>query len=193
MCAQEAWSQLGLDRVFVVPVGSAPHRKLEGDPGAEVRFELCSRAVDGDERLEVSRAEVDREGPSYTSDTLRMLSGEDQQLTLILGADQACALGEWHEPDEVLSLARLAVASRGGVERSEVLRRLEGLSSADGAAAAERLDFFDMPRIDVSSSLVRSRVASGRPIRYLVGEQVVGEIETNGLYGGRQGWGPDEP
>ena len=184
MCAQEAWSQLGLDRVLLVPVGQAPHRTLESDPGAEVRFELCSRAVDGDERLEVSRAEVDREGPSYTSDTLRMLSGEDQQLTLILGADQACALGEWHEPDEVLSLARLAVASRGGVEHSEVLRRLEGLSSADGAAAAERLDFFDMPRIDVSSSLVRSRVASGRPIRYLVGEQVAGEIETNGLYRG---------
>jgi len=184
MCAQEAWSQLGLDRVFVVPVGSAPHRKLEGDPGAEVRFELCSRAVDGDDRLEVSRAEVDREGPSYTSDTLRMLSGEDEELTLILGADQACALGEWHEPDEVLSLARLAVASRGGVEHSQVLRRLEGLSSADGSAAAERLDFFDMPRIDVSSSLVRSRVASGRPIRYLVGEQVASEIETSGLYRG---------
>jgi len=184
MCAQEAWSQLSLDRVLVVPAGTAPHRKLEGDPGAGVRFALCSRAVEGDERLEVSRVEVDREGPSYTSDTLRILSGEHEELTLILGADQACALGQWHEPDEVLSLAQLAVALRVGVERSEVLRRIEGLSSADGAAAAERLDFFDMPRIDVSSSLVRSRVASGRPIRYLVGEQVVGEIETNGLYGG---------
>jgi len=182
MCAQEAWSELGLDRVLLVPVGQAPHRKLEGDPGAEVRFELCSLAVDGDERLEVSRAEVDREGLSYTSDTLRLLSGEDE-LTLILGADQACALPEWHEPDEVLDLARVAVASREGVERERVLRRLGGLSSARGVPAAERLHFFAMPRIDVSSSLVRSRAASGRPIRYLVPGQVAGTIETKGLYG----------
>ena len=76
MCAQEAWSQLGLDRVLLVPVGQAPHRTLEDDPGAEMRFELCSRAVEGDERLDVSRVEVDREGPSYTSETLRLLAGE---------------------------------------------------------------------------------------------------------------------
>ena len=186
MCAQEAWSQLGLDRVLLVPFGEAPHRTLESDPGGDVRCELCSQAVAGDERLEVSRVEVDREGPSFTSDTLRILSGEDP-LTLILGADQASALPEWHEPGEVLALARVAVASRAGVERDAVLRRLEGLCSADGAPAAERLDFFDMPRIDVSSSLVRSRAGSGRPIRYLVPERVATAIEINGLYGAPAG------
>lgn len=189
MCAQEAWSQLGLDRVLFVPVGEAPHRRLDGDPGAAVRFGLCSRAVEGDDRLEVSRVEVDREGPSYTSDTLRLLSGLGE-LTLILGADQASALPGWHEPGEVLSLARVAVASREGLERDEVLRRVEDLSATDGTAAAGRLDFFEMPRIDVSSSIVRSRAASGGPIRYLLPERVAFEIETSGLYGAAPGGGP---
>ena len=185
MCAQEAWSQLSLERVLLVPVGEAPHRTLEGDPGAEARLGLCEAAVRDDARIEVSRVEVDREGPSYTSDTLRLLSRDapDDDLTLILGADQASELPGWHEPDEVLSLARVAVASREGVERDSVLRRLEGLASADGAAAADRLDFFDMPRIDVSSSLVRARIASGLPIRYLLPDGVMSEIEHQSLYG----------
>lgn len=170
--------------MLLVPVGQAPHRTLEGDPGADVRLELCSRAVAGHERLEVSGIEVDREGPSYTSDTLRLLSeGGEDDLTVILGADQACALAGWHEPEMVLALARVAVAEREGAGREAVVRALAGLSSAEGESAAERLDFFTMPRIDVSSSLVRSRVASGRPIRYLVPERVANEIETRGLYG----------
>lgn len=187
VCAQEAWSQLGLDVVWLMPVGEAPHRELDGDPGAAVRVALCEEAVEGDPRLEVSRVEVDRDGPSYTSDTLRALrtrGEEDDDLTLILGADQAASLRDWNEPAEVLALARLAVASRAGVDRDAVLRSLEGLEAAHGSgSAAERVEFFDMPRIDVSSSLVRERAASGRPIRYFVPERVATAIDRGGLYG----------
>jgi nicotinate-nucleotide adenylyltransferase len=184
VCAQEAWSQLGLDVVWLVPVGEASHRTLAADPGASVRVALCEEAVDGDPRLEVSRVEVDRDGPSYTSDTLRELSSRGDELILILGADQAASLGGWHKPAEVLALARLAVAAREGVDHDAVLRRLEGLEAADGSgSAADRLDFFDMPRIDVSSSLARERAASGRPIRYLVPERVARAIDQQGLYG----------
>ncbi len=190
VCAQEAWWQLGLDLVSLVPVGLAPHRTLEADPGASVRFALCEEAVEGDPRLEVSRVEVDRDGPSYTSHTLlelRSRAGEDD-LTLILGADQAASLRDWHEPAEVLALARLAVASRGGVDRDAVLSGLEGLTAADGSGpAVDQLDFFDMPRIDVSSSLVRERAASGRPIRYLVPERVASMIDQQRLYGATTG------
>jgi len=182
VCAQEARWQLDLDRVLLVPVGEAPHRNLEADAGAEARVALCEAAVAGDDRLEVSRAEVDRPGLSYTAQTLELMSAPHHDLTLIVGADQACALPQWHEPSEVLARARVAVASREGVAREAVRARLEGLRAADGAPASERLDFFDMPRIDVSSSLVRSRVASGRPIRYLVGERVASEIDKRALY-----------
>jgi len=161
-----------------VPVGQAPHRELAEDPGGDVRAWLCERAVSGDPRLSVSRVEVDRRGPSYTLDTLRLLRelAPEDELTLVLGADQAAALASWHEPEEVLGLARVGVASREGLECEAVLRRLDTLP------AAGRLDFFDMPRIDVSSSLVRERVACGRPIRYLVPDEVVGAIAAERLY-----------
>ena len=179
ICAQEAHAQLGLDTVLFVPVGDAPHREVDQDPGPEVRARLCDRAVGSDPRFEVSRVEVDRTGPSYTVDTLRLL-GESfpaDELVLILGADQASALTSWHEPEAVLSLARVAVASREGIEREAVARRLHGL------AGQERVEFFDMPRIDVSSSLLRARVAAGLPVRYLIPEGVGQEIEVRGLYG----------
>jgi nicotinate-nucleotide adenylyltransferase len=179
VCAQEAHGALGLDRVLLMPLAEPTHRVLEDDPGAEVRAQLCELAVQGDARLSVSRAEVRRGGPSYTADTLRMLLEGDMaghEITLILGADQACRLGSWREPKAVLSLARVAVAARNGVARAEVLARVGAL------AGAERIEFFDMPRIDISSSMVRRRAASGRAIRYLLPDSVIARIEADGLY-----------
>jgi nicotinate-nucleotide adenylyltransferase len=165
--------------VLFIPIGEAPHKEIEGDPGAEVRVELCERAVEGDPRFSVSRAEVDRPGPSYTVETLRLLRerSPEHQLTLILGADQASRLPSWREPHAVLSLARVAVAERAGLEHEAVLRRLHGLAGAD------RIAFFEMPRVDISSSLLRRRAASGRPMRYLVPHKVAEIVEARGLYG----------
>ena len=108
VCAQEALVQLELDRVVLVPVGQAPHRELEDDPGAEARLEMVELAIAGDERFAVSRMELDREGPSYTADTLAAAArreSPDDELFLILGGDQAAALPSWHEPEQVLELA----------------------------------------------------------------------------------------
>ncbi len=178
ICAQEAHARLSLDSVLFMPVGEAPHREVEQDPGGEVRARLCERAVDGDPRFEVSRAEIERPGPSFTADTLSLLSAASpgDELVLILGADQAAALPSWRDPEAVLSLARVAVASREGIEREAVTRRLHGL------AGHEDIEFFDMPRVDVSSSLVQARVGEGRPIRYLVPVAVAEAIDSGGLY-----------
>lgn len=178
ICAQEAHTQLGLDRVALVPVGEAPHRELEQDPGPEVRAQLCQRLVAHDDRLDLLRVEVDRPGRSYTADTLAILRERSpaDELTLILGADQAASLPAWHEPERVLALARVAVTRREDLDPDQVRRAIEGL------AGAERVVFFDMPRIDVSSSLVRQRAASRRPIRYLVADTVADAIGEQGLY-----------
>ena len=162
-----------------LPVGEAPHREVEQDPGAGVRARLCEYAVEGDSRFSVSRAEVDRPGRSYTVDTLRRLSREAPQddPTLILGADQASRLPSWREPEAVLSMARVAVAEREGLGREALLGGLLGL------AGSERIVFFEMPRVDISSSIVRERCASGRPIRYLVPHKVADHVEASGLYG----------
>jgi nicotinate-nucleotide adenylyltransferase len=179
VCAQEALLQLELERVVWIPVGEAPHRELEGDPGAEARFEMAELAVDGDERFSVSRMELDRSGPSYTADTLRSLrdAAPDDELFLILGGDQAAALPTWHEPEEVLSLAQLAVVERVSWTRNAIgikIARLKG---------AERVRYLDMPLIQVSSTMIRRRAAKGQPFRYMVPDAVREYIESKGLYG----------
>ena len=176
VCAQEAHAQLELEVVVWVPVGRAPHREIRQDPGPEVRLQMCDYATAADERFGLSRIEVDREGPSYTADTLRELRerSPDDELVLILGGDQAAALREWHEPAEVMRLATIAVAARGEIDRTRV---------EDAVGGQAELRFFEMPRIDVSSTMVRERAASGQPIRYLVPDKVANFIGAQSLYG----------
>jgi nicotinate-nucleotide adenylyltransferase len=180
VCAQEAHEQLALDRVVLMPAAQPPHKRIAADPGAEARYELCRLAIGHDERFAVSRLELDRAGRSYTVDTLMALHETSSQddLTFIVGGDMARSLPTWREPEVVLELATLAVAERAGSEREDIRGELRAL----GGAADARVRFFDMPRVDVSSSLVRERVATGRPIRYLVPDAVAEAIADNGWY-----------
>jgi nicotinate-nucleotide adenylyltransferase len=179
VCAQEAVDRLGLDAVLLMPVNSPPHKEIEADPGVEHRLAMCRAAIDGDARLRVSLCELERPGPSFTVDTLRVLHAEhpEDELTWIMGGDMAHSLLTWKEPDAILSLARLGVAEREEVRREHIL---EALISLPGVP--ERVEFFDMPRIDLSSSRLRGRVHEGRPIRYLVPDAVRAHIEQEGLY-----------
>lgn len=174
--AADARDQLGLERVLLVPVHTPPHKEAAGDPGPQERAEMCRLATWGLPWLEVSTIEIDRGGPSYTVDTLREIHGSNpgDDLTFIVGGDMARSLPSWREPGAVLALARLAVAEREGVGRSDVL---EALVPVGGEPA-----FFDMPRLDVSSSLIRRRVAEGRSIRYLVPDPVARRIAQSGAY-----------
>jgi nicotinate-nucleotide adenylyltransferase len=176
--AQEALDQLDLDRVVLMPVAVPPHKEAREDPGAAARLELCRLAVADDERFEVSTLEIERGGASFTVDTLRELHDVEPEhdLTFIVGGDMAQSLPAWREPESILRLARLAVAEREGVRREDIARRLEPLHDGD------RVVFFDMPRIDVSSSTIRRRVAEGRPVRYLVPDSVAAAIREHGLY-----------
>jgi len=180
VCAGEAHDQLGLDVVRLVPAGVPPHKEVPDDPGADIRLELCCAAVAGDPRLEVSAVEAARPGPSYTVDTLRALHDDapEDELTFIVGGDMAFSLPAWRSPVEVLSLAWLGVAEREGVRRADIVERLE--SALPGST--ERVRFFDMPRIDVSSTLIRRRAAAGRTLRHLVPDAVADLISAKGLY-----------
>jgi nicotinate-nucleotide adenylyltransferase len=184
VCAQEARAQLALDRVVLMPVHTPPHKEALDDPGPEVRLALCRAAAAGDEELEVSTLELDRGGPSYTVDTLRALHGsrEGDDLTFIVGGDMASSLPSWREPEVVLELARMAVAEREEHRRHEIAERVGALRGAP-----ERILFFAMPRLDISSSDIRARLAGGRPIRWLVPGAVADEIERRGLYGATAG------
>ena len=173
----QALAQLALERVLLVPVHSPPHKGVEADPGVAHRVELCRRAVEREERIEVSLVEAEIPGPSYTVATLRRLHercpGDD--LTFLVGGDMALSLPAWREPEAILGLAELGVAEREGVRRADIAERLSGLG-------ADRIRFFEMPRLDISSSLIRRMVAAGRPVRHLVPDTVATYIEQAGLY-----------
>jgi nicotinate-nucleotide adenylyltransferase len=176
--AQEALVQLELDSVILMPMGRAPHREIADDPGPEVRFELAEAAASGDDRFSASRLEIDREGPSYTVETLAAMKEErpDDELVWILGGDQAAALSSWREPERVLELATIAATDRGTWRRAGIFAEAAHLRHN------ERLVFFEMPPIGLSSTFVRTRVARGGPIRYLVPDPVAELIESRGLY-----------
>jgi nicotinate-nucleotide adenylyltransferase len=176
--AQEALWQLGLSEVILVPTGGAPHKRILDDPGRELRLAMTRLAAADDPRFSVSIVEVDREGPSYTYETLELLAKErlDTELVFVMGADAAVGLESWRNPERVVELARLAVARRAGVSDAEVAAVMRSLG------AAGRATMLEMPQFGVSSSAVRERAAVGRPLRYLVPEPVARFIEEKGIY-----------
>jgi nicotinate-nucleotide adenylyltransferase len=178
VCARAAIAQLDLDKVLFMPVSSPPHKPLPDDPGPEARMAMCRLATAGDSRFEVSDLEVRRGGSSYTVATLEELheTRPEDELTFIAGGDMAASLPEWREPERLLELARFAVAERTGAEREEIEARTADLPGR------ERIVFFDMPRLDVSSSQVRARVAAGESIDDLVPAAVGEYIARHGLY-----------
>jgi nicotinate-nucleotide adenylyltransferase len=126
----------------------------------------------------VSELEAERDGPSYTVDTLREIHARHpgDELTFIVGGDMAWSLPSWREPAAILELARLAVAERVGARREEVREQLAVLAGAD------RVSYIDVPRIDVSSAALRQRVRGGQPIAFLVPDVVGDYIAQQGLY-----------
>ncbi len=178
ICAQEAAEQLQLDRVFLIPLHTPIDYELAADPGPQARLALCEAAVNGSSRLAVSAIEDQRGGTTYSIDTLRSWrdASADDELTLIVGNDVASRFSSWREPAEVLELAQLAVVSREG--ESELLLAEELSAGFPGS----RVSAVTMTRVDISSTLVRERVAADRSIEYLVPTPVASLIGAEGWY-----------
>jgi nicotinate-nucleotide adenylyltransferase len=176
--AQEALWQLGLEQVLLVPTGDAPHKRIAEDPGRELRLAMTRLAASDDARFTASTVEVERDGPSYTYETLEELAEQtgDSELVFVMGADAAVGLESWRNQDRVVELARLAIARRAGIADAEVAAVLRSLGAEDRATMLE------MPHFGVSSSAVRERAAAGRPLRYLVPEPVARFIEEKAIY-----------
>ena len=178
LLAQEARWALELSEMVLMATGEAPHKEIEDDPGAEVRLEMTRLAAATSDGVEASDLEVERDGPSYTHETLEVLAAQNpgREIWFVLGADMAAGLGSWKNPERVVELARLAVVPRPGVGMGAVTASLERLG------AAERAEVLDMPLCGVSSTLIRERAAAGRPLRHLVPDPVVELIAERGLY-----------
>jgi nicotinate-nucleotide adenylyltransferase len=181
--AQEVREALSLDRVLFVPAAVPPHKIGLSITPAEHRAAMVELAIAGNPGFAVSRIELEREGPSYTADTLETLAGEAarqgvaRDLFFILSAEALAGLAGWHDPDRILSMCRLAVVQRPGTP----LPTKQELGARFGDRA-DRIMLVETVPLAHSASAVRARAAAGRSIRYLVPPAVEAYICDHRLY-----------
>jgi nicotinate-nucleotide adenylyltransferase len=171
--AAAARDQLELDRVLVVVAGDPWQKSGRVCAAAEARFEMVAAAIDGVEGLEASRLEVDRTGPTYTIDTVEALQSESpsRELFLIVGSDVAAAVGTWHRADDLRAAVNLAIVDRDDVAPST-------------PPPGWRCVGVHMPRLDVSSTDLRRRIAAGESVDFLVPPPAARVLRVRGLYTG---------
>ena len=176
MAAEEASWQFDLDEVLFVPTGQPWMKSERAVSPAEDRYLMVVIATSANPRFRVSRLEIERDGPTYSVDTLREIRSErgDVDLFFVTGADAMLEILEWKDPEEALSMAHFIAATRPGYDLS---RYEQGAPTED-----PRITVMNIPALAISSTDVRERVAAGRPIRYLVPEGVQAYISKAGLY-----------
>lgn len=172
--AERSIHELGLDRLIVIVAGDPPHKAVATD--AETRFRLAEAAFAALPHVELSRRELQSEGPSYTVDTARWADETFEDAVFVVGADEFADFLSWKEPNAVVQHIRLAVATRPGSPRERldaVLTQLE---------RPERVTFFELDPIPIASRDVRAQVARGEPIDDLVPASVARLIADLALY-----------
>jgi nicotinate-nucleotide adenylyltransferase len=172
--ARAALERFGLDRLVVVVTGDPPHKEVRTD--AETRFRLAKEAFVTLPEVELSRHELERAGPSYTVDTARWAEEEWGDVVFLVGADEFADFRAWKDPDEILERVRLGVATRPGYPRERLEPVLAGLSRP------ERVELFEIPAVDVSSTEIRRRAADGDPIEALVPPGVARLVVEEDVY-----------
>lgn len=180
LAAQEAHYQLCLDRVLFVPAGSPHHKPEQPVTAPHHRLRMIELAIAGKVHFGISQVDLDRPAPCYTLDTLRLLRAEigtGIEFLFLIGSDSLADIRNWHRPSQILELCDLAVVRRPGFGFD--LKALE----AQIPGLTEHLHWIQMPLLEISSSNLRQRVKSGKPISYLVPGAVERYIEEQRLYG----------
>ena len=174
--AAEVADRLEHTPVVFVPSAVPPHKVVEAAAPAEHRLRMVELAVGADERFAVSTVEIDRGGPSYSLDTVKSIGAGPDETFFVVGSDAVAEMDDWHRIDELRRLCRFVVLARPGVD-------YDGLP----ARHLERAQRLDVPRLDISSTDIRRRLAEGRSISYMVPRAVEEYIYAEGLYGARRG------
>jgi len=180
LLAETAREVLALQRVLFVPAGDPPHKQAAPKTPACHRQTMVELAIAGNVCFELSLIDLERPGPHYTTDTVRLLRYQHNlspdECFFIIGGDSLVDLPTWHNASELMSLCRLAVSHRPGYQPDlgSLEEELPGLSN--------RMDWVEMPVLGLEASVIRQRVQAGRSIRYQVTDTVRQYIDTNKLY-----------
>ncbi len=176
--AEQAREQLALDLVLWVPAADPPHKQDKPITAVEHRVEMVTFAIAGNPAFQLSSVDISRAGPHYTLDMLRLLREQFQpaELFFLIGEDSLRDIVTWHEPGLIVREARLGVMARPGVDTdlAELEEAVPGLRDA--------VVWVEAPLIAISGTDIRTRVAAGRSIRYLLPFPVHYHIRQNRLY-----------
>ena len=178
--AEELRERLSLDAVLFIPTGNPVFKRDQKITDARHRLEMCKRAVLSNPHFDVSTIEIDREGDTYTVDTLHQLRShypDNVEFFLMLGSDSAATIGKWRGSDELAQICHLAVAAGrpGSVGEDELIRSIE-------SAGSFKYDVVRTSVLEVSSNAVREKLSTGQSVRYILPVEVLAYIRENKLY-----------
>ena len=177
--AEQAREALDLDLVLFMPAGRPAFKLDEDVSDAEDRYAMTILATAANSAFDASRFEIDREGVTYTIDTLRALRAyypDNVKLFFITGADAILDLATWHDAEGMAKLATFIAATRPGYDIDQARARLTN------SGVAFDVRYIEIPALAISSTNIRERVSRGKSVRYLTSESVIGYIRKNGLY-----------
>lgn len=192
---QLAAAELGADVLLYIPAGRQPQKTTAGQSSPQHRLAMVRLMASSCAIARVLSLEIDRlddpaweDRPSYTLDTLQALSreltdaqGHGPELRMLIGSDQAAGFHTWHRPQEVIALAKPVVMPRPPWTHAKLLAELRQRATPEEVAWWESC-FIDMPLLDVSSTLIRNRLAQGLPLAGLVTPAVEDYIHQHRLY-----------
>ena len=172
--------QFHIDKVLFIPSGQPPHKKDKIVSAAEQRYMMTLLATESNPSFFPSRIEIDREGYSYTIDTIRQLKKDEPEAEIyfITGADAFLQILTWRNPEELLRSCHFVAATRPGYTCPQLTEEVNRLSNEYGA----HIHFIEVPALSISSSDIRQRVREGKSIKYLLPETVENYIYKHGVY-----------
>lgn len=184
VAAEEALNIFPLDSIVFMPAGKPPHKGPQGIIAAEDRYLMAVIATASNPDFSVSRYEIDKEGPSYTVDTMRHYAGmyPDAELYFITGADAVLELDTWHMPAEIFSFGKIIAVTRPGYPL-ELPAEIHGFkTSQDRADKDADILLMETPGVAISSTEIRERIMAGKTVKYLLPDLVLSYIVERELY-----------
>ena len=178
--AENAYEQIGLDKVLFMLSKNPPHKVKLETVSDQQRTDMIRLAIQDNPHFEISTMELERDGMTYTSDTLTLLTKgkKDVCYYFIVGADSLMMMQDWHDPKTIFQLCTVVAASRDKVEKEQLQKQVQYLKERYPA----EILLLDMPTIQISSASIRERTAEGKSIRYYLPKAVSEYIKSNRLY-----------
>ena len=179
--AEEVRHEFGIDEVLFVPTGHPPHKSHMNMTTSEHRYLMTVLATAENPNFKVSRLEIEREGITYTVDTIKELKkiyGDKVKIYFITGADAVQKILTWKSPEELLTLCDFVAVTRPGYQKHELIAYVEELKRKYEV----NIHFLEVPALAISSSNIRERINEMKPIKYLVPAEVENYIKKYNLY-----------